>query len=107
VATERGLIAYPYDPSADDQGPADEDLLHDPEGKTVKSRRLVSWRGLKTMSMLLLLFASLLALFIAYPVISFYRDDQRSLRIVGNARINSTGQADSVSFDPRSQIPLS
>jgi len=108
VATERGLIAYAYDPSTDDQGtPDEEDPLHDPEDKLVKSRTLVSGRGFRNLAMLLFLFACLLALFIGYPVIRFYQDDQRNVLIVGNARINSTGQADSVSFDPRSQIPLS
>jgi hypothetical protein len=104
---ERGLIAYAYDPSMEDDGPLDEDLLHDPSEKdAVLHGRSRSWRGFKNLAALVLLIAGLLCLFVVYPVIVFSRGDRRSSLIVGNTRINSTGQAGAVSFDPRSQVPF-
>ncbi|PFH49835.1 glycoside hydrolase family 16 protein [Amanita thiersii Skay4041] len=108
ISSERGLIAYAYDPSLDDQGPADEeDLLHDPKEKAIRVGGYeISWRGVTNMSALALLIGALMALFVVYPVVAFYRDNGRNAAIVGNTRINATGQADSVSFDQRDQIPL-
>ena len=108
VATERGLIAYAFDPSMDDQDPNEEDPLHDPEGKVFKtSGPRVSPRGLRNLTMLLVMLAGLLALFVAYPIVVFLHDNGRNILIVENTRINSTGQAEIVSFSHRSQIPMS
>jgi Beta-glucan synthesis-associated protein SKN1/KRE6/Sbg1 len=107
LATERGLVAYAYDPFVDDQDPSDDDQLHDPEGKGFKtSGQGVSWRGLRNLTMLLLLLAGLLSLFIVYPVFSFLHNNGVNLLIVENARINSTGQAELVNLNTRSQITI-
>ncbi|KAL0063260.1 hypothetical protein AAF712_009862 [Marasmius tenuissimus] len=56
--------------------------------------RLWSSRGMMNISGIALLVVGLLALFIVYPVVTFYNDNGRNHRITNNARINSTGQAD-------------
>ena len=105
LSAERGLVAYAYDPTPDEQDMVDEeDVLHDPKGKIIKQP--VSWRGFKNLAMLLLLLTGLLSLFVVYPVLRIFRMNDREALIVGNTRINSTGQAVSVTFDPRSQIPI-
>ncbi|KAF5372393.1 hypothetical protein D9615_009276 [Tricholomella constricta] len=108
MTPERGLVAYAYDPSMDENEPLDEeDNLHDPDGKVVKvPGRPMSWRGFKNLSALVLLVGALLALFVIYPVVAFYHDNGRNSLIVGNTRINATGQASAVDFDKRSQLPL-
>lgn len=105
---ERGLIAYAYDPTVDDDTPMDEeDLLHNPSEKDVTIRgRSRSWRGFKNLAALGILIGALLSLFVVYPIIDFFRHDRRDSLIVANTRINATGQAEAESFDPRSQIPF-
>jgi hypothetical protein len=107
LASERGLVAYAFDPFLDDQDPNEEDPLHDPDGKVFKtSGHRVSFRGLKNLTMLLVLLAGLLALFVFYPVFRFFHDNGRNILIVENTRINSTGQAVVVDVNQRSQIPI-
>lgn len=108
IASERGLVAYAYDPTVDDDTPVDEeDQLHDPSEKDVAIRRRSrSWRGFKNLAALGILIGALLTLFVVYPIIDFFRHNKRDSLIVGNTRINATGQADVVSFDTRSQMPL-
>jgi hypothetical protein len=92
----------------DDQDPNEEDPLHDPDGKVFKSGgHRLSWRGLRNLTMLLIMLAGLLALFVAYPVVMFLHDNGRNILIVGNTRINSTGQAEIINLVHRSQIPMS
>ncbi|KAF9044091.1 glycoside hydrolase family 16 protein [Panaeolus papilionaceus] len=50
------------------------------------------WRGVFNVSTLILLLMALLTLFVAYPVITFYRDQPKNERIDGNIRINGTGE---------------
>lgn len=105
---ERGLVAYAYDPALDEMEPANaEDLLHDPDEKIgLEGRRggvQLSWRGITNFATLILLVLALLGLFVAYPVFVFYHDDGRNTRIVGNTRINSTGQAVDLAIDSRDQ----
>ncbi|KAG5649990.1 hypothetical protein H0H81_001195 [Sphagnurus paluster] len=108
MTPERGLIAYAWDPTIDDNEPADEeDILHDPDEKLVKvPGRPLSWRGFKNISALVFLVVGLLCLFVVYPVVAFVHSSDRNALIVGNTRINATGQAVSYEFDPRSQLPL-
>ncbi|KAF8066536.1 beta-glucan synthesis-associated protein-domain-containing protein [Lyophyllum atratum] len=108
MTPERGLIAYAYDPSLDDGEAMDDmDVLHDPRRKVVKvAGRPMSWRGFKNIAALLMLIVALLTLFVFYPVYLFFTDNGVKARIVGNTRINATGQAEALSFDPRSQVPL-
>ncbi|KAH6901590.1 hypothetical protein BKA70DRAFT_684128 [Coprinopsis sp. MPI-PUGE-AT-0042] len=54
----------------------------------------VSWRGLVNIGTLVAMVASLLCLFVVYPMVRFYADDGINARITGNLRINSTGQAE-------------
>ncbi|KAG6901397.1 hypothetical protein C0995_012521 [Termitomyces sp. Mi166 len=106
MISEHGLVAYAWDPLVDE--PIDEeDKLHDPDGKTTyDTEHLMSLRGLINIAALVLLLSALLCLFVMYPVYRHYHDNGRNALIVGNTRINSTGQASSVDFDPRSQIPI-
>lgn len=106
LATERRMVAYAFDPMLDDD-PNEVDPLHDPDKKLAKiSGRPTSWRGLKNITTLVLLVVGLLALFVAYPVYAFYHDTGRAALIVGNTRINTTGQAGPENLDARSQIPI-
>jgi hypothetical protein len=91
--THGALVAYAYDPAADDKEPPDaEDRLHDPDISDQKST-LLALRGLMNVGVLVLLITGLLCLFIFYPVLSFIRNNARNLAIDGNIRINGTGQA--------------
>ncbi|KAJ7094452.1 beta-glucan synthesis-associated [Mycena belliarum] len=102
LPTTRGLVPYAYDPALDELDPPDEeDFLHDPKYKSkdgyqgsrkFKRRNSFPWRGLANVGLLILLILALLALFISYPVISFFRDKPRNALIDGNIRINGTGQ---------------
>ncbi|KAG6828181.1 hypothetical protein H0H87_002739 [Tephrocybe sp. NHM501043] len=108
TTSERGLIAYAWDPLGDGNEPIDEeDKLHDPEGiMSHDSVRLLSARGIINFTAIILLLSGLLSLFVVYPVYSFYQDNGINALIVGNTRINKTGQASSLEFDSRSQIPV-
>ncbi|KAF8638482.1 hypothetical protein AX17_002171 [Amanita inopinata Kibby_2008] len=107
---QRGLVAYAYDPSIDELAPSDEqDLIHDPEGKVEHSS--VSWRGIANMAALVFLAGGLVALFVVYPVVSFYHVNRRNAAIIENMIINSTGQAvefNTTTLDSREgQMPMS
>lgn len=112
IASDRGLIAYAYDPSLDELGsatPTDDDYLHAPDDKFPQPPGLfpsISVRGVKNILALLALVAAILCLFVVYPVIRFYHDNARNLLITFNTRINATGQAEMVIVNRRSQILL-
>ncbi|KAJ7498598.1 beta-glucan synthesis-associated [Mycena latifolia] len=85
LPTTRGLVPYAYDPALDELDPPDEeDFLHDPSYKggkdgyqgarQFKRRHSFPWRGLANVGVLLILILALLALFISYPVISFFHN---------------------------------
>lgn len=86
--TERGLVAYAYDPSTDDDI---EDDMHDP--REWKENGSISWRGIINVSALVALIAALLCLFIVYPVYRAFTDTGINEMITRNTRINATGQA--------------
>lgn len=93
--TQRGLVAYPYDPVLDElDAPDEEDFLHDPtsKGGMRGQRGAFPWRGIMNVSILLLLILALLSLFVFYPVLQFFRDRPRNEQIVGNIRVNNTGK---------------
>lgn len=74
------------------QPPDEVDLLHDP--KTLDNGgRVLGIRAVLNVGVLVMLLLGLLCLFVFYPVLSFYRNNARNLRIDGNIRINATGQA--------------
>ncbi|TEB26060.1 concanavalin A-like lectin/glucanase [Coprinellus micaceus] len=92
----RGLVPYAYEPELDDGGPPDEeDYLHDPkeEGSFRGDKGHFPWRGVVNISVLIILILALLALFVAYPVFTYYKDAARNRLIDGNIRINATGQS--------------
>lgn len=88
MMTERGLVAYAYDPSADDDI---EDDMHDP--REWKESSTISWRGVINVAALVALIAALLCLFIVYPVYRAFTDNGINEMITRNTRINATGQA--------------
>lgn len=107
IASDRGLIAYAYDPSLDELGsatPADDDYLHGPDEK-YPQQPAISLRGVINVLTLVALLTALLCLFVVYPVIRFYQDNARNVLITFNSRINQSGQADyeEVTLNPRSQ----
>ncbi|KAJ7129340.1 beta-glucan synthesis-associated protein-domain-containing protein [Mycena epipterygia] len=106
LPTTRGLVPYAYDPALDELDPPDEeDFLHDPDYKggagkdgyqgsrKFKHRKSFPWRGLANLSMLVILILAILALFISYPVVTFFQQAPINALIDGNIRVNSTGQA--------------
>jgi hypothetical protein len=87
-----GLVPYEYDPALDELDPVDEeDMLHDPTAKGKFRQNTFPWRGILNVAVLAALISGLLALFVLYPVLVFYRDRARNLQIDGNIRINGTG----------------
>ena len=88
-----GIIPYSYDPTQDElDAPNDDDLLHD-HGSHHHDNHAFPWRGILNISVLLLLLLCILALFISYPVMSFYKSRSKSAQITGNIRVNATGQS--------------
>ncbi|KAF7352482.1 hypothetical protein MVEN_01213100 [Mycena venus] len=100
LPTTRGLVPYAYDPAADELDPPDEeDYLHDPKGKDgyhaahkFKYRNSFPWRGVANFGLLILLVLALLALFISYPVVSYFQTHSTIDLIGSNIRVNKTGQ---------------
>ncbi|KAL0958713.1 hypothetical protein HGRIS_014043 [Hohenbuehelia grisea] len=93
--TERGVVAYSYDPEADDDDDDSPDALHDPKLKLrrPRGRREIPWRGLGNITMLLVLIGALMVVFVLLPAIDVFKGNEKNARITGNPRINSTGQA--------------
>ena len=90
-AHSRGLIPYAYEPDTDN-APEDDDHLHEPELKD-KNEGVGFWsgRGWLNLGALALLIFALLALFICYPVVSYYQMVSRNRRILnGNIRTDGT-----------------
>lgn len=88
-----GFVPYAYDPDLDMKEEGDEeDPLHtgDPDEKRFT---FCSLRGCLNVGVLVILIAALLTLFVCYPVLDFYHNIPRNNAIVGNVRVNSTGQA--------------
>jgi len=92
-AYKDGIIPYSYDPTQDElDAPNDDDLLHD-HGPHHPDNHAFPWRGILNISVLLFLLLCLLALFISYPVMSFYKNRSKNAQITGNIRVNATGQS--------------
>ncbi|KAF8886625.1 hypothetical protein CPB84DRAFT_1850086 [Gymnopilus junonius] len=60
---------------------------------SMRSRHDIPWRGFMNISTLVILISGLLALFIVFPVTKVYSDNGVEAKILGNTRINATGQA--------------
>ncbi|KZS99963.1 glycoside hydrolase family 16 protein [Laetiporus sulphureus 93-53] len=72
----RGFIPYAYDPTEDCKDePEEDDYLYDPKYGDDTHCSALSWRGLWNLSMLVTLLLAILTLFICYPVVSFYHND--------------------------------
>ena len=87
----RGLVPYAYDPDTDNL-PEEDDYLHEPEFKD-KNEGVSLWssRGWLNLGALAILIVALLALFICYPVVSYYQMDSRNRSLNGNSVINGSG----------------
>jgi hypothetical protein len=104
LPSTRGLVPYAYDPALDELDPPDEeDFLHDPSYKgkdgyqaagarKFKHNSSFPWRGIANVGLLVLVILALLALFISYPVVSFFQTEPINRLIDGNIRVNKTGQ---------------
>ncbi|KAF8213898.1 beta-glucan synthesis-associated [Mycena galopus ATCC 62051] len=99
LSAPRGLVPYAYDPALDEGDPLDEmDWLHDPapkgkyRGRQFRYRSAFPWRGLANVGVLILLVFALLALFVSYPVITYFRTLSTSGAVEGNILVNKTGQ---------------
>ncbi|KAJ1307470.1 hypothetical protein OPQ81_001569 [Rhizoctonia solani] len=79
-----------------DDGPEDDDALHEPDPKGYKEKFVLSGRGLFNIGMLLLVILALLALFISYPIVSFIEKGPVKVPIL----VNATGQVASLTSFP-------
>ena len=71
---DRGFIPFPLDPSSVDDDPEDDDKAPNLGKKVVEvGNYSISWRGLGNLVTLILLVGAIIALFIIYPICSFYR----------------------------------
>ncbi|KAF8960513.1 hypothetical protein BDZ97DRAFT_1922071 [Flammula alnicola] len=61
--------------------------------RTRQRSNSISWRGFTNLSTLVVLITGLLCLFILLPITKAYSDNGVSTKILGNTRINATGQA--------------
>ncbi|EMD36637.1 glycoside hydrolase family 16 protein [Gelatoporia subvermispora B] len=87
VPIQRGFVPYVYDPDLDTkEGPDDDDDLYLPEYPDPRGR-FWSWRGILNIGVLALLVSILLALFVAYPVVDFWRNNTRNLAIDNNGPV--------------------
>ncbi|KAL0581401.1 hypothetical protein V5O48_000665 [Marasmius crinis-equi] len=87
--------------SQSNSDPGSSNATHSPEipreqrkAPLTRQNLYYSSRGVVNATGLIILLFGLLALFIAYPVVSFYNDNTRNFNILNNPRINSTGQAE-------------
>jgi beta-glucan synthesis-associated protein KRE6 len=90
----RGLVPYAYDPDTE-VATDEDDFLHAPDTKEQQGIDVWSSRGWLNVGALMLLTLALLALFICYPVLSYYNSNSYNRLISSNTHINSTGQANS------------
>ncbi|KAK7472187.1 hypothetical protein VKT23_000309 [Stygiomarasmius scandens] len=87
--SERGVVAYAYDPSYDESKTDDiDDELHNPASKETDR---ISTRGFVNLTALLLLVLGLMALFVIYPAITLTRLNNSKENTIRNC-INETGQ---------------
>ncbi|KAI0266416.1 beta-glucan synthesis-associated [Gloeopeniophorella convolvens] len=85
-----GLVPYAYDPELDDKEPMDEeDLLHEPDSVD-KSSSVIALRGVLNVGVLVLLIGALLALFIAYPVVTYVHNNAHNLFLEENGGTGNT-----------------
>ncbi|CAE6456091.1 unnamed protein product [Rhizoctonia solani] len=79
-----------------DEGPEDDDALHEPDPKGYREKFVLSGRGCFNVGMLLLVIFALLALFISYPIVNFVQTGQYKTSVL----VNSTGQVAALTSFP-------
>lgn len=72
-----------------DDGPEDDDALHEPDPKGYKEKTVLSSRGCFNVGMIILVIGALLALFISYPIVHYVQTGRFS---TSSTLINGTGQ---------------
>lgn len=86
--------AYPYHGESPDlytpldDGPEDDDALHEPDPEGYKEKTGMSSRGFLNVGMIVLVIGALLALFISYPIVRYVRTGRFSTSTL----VNATGQ---------------
>ncbi|CAE6502147.1 unnamed protein product [Rhizoctonia solani] len=92
-----GLDFVPGDEWAPlEDGPEDDDALHEPDPKGYKEKVVLSGRGLFNVGILLLVILALLALFISYPIVSFVHAGTFKV----STFVNATGQVAALTSFP-------
>ncbi|KAK0459274.1 uncharacterized protein EV420DRAFT_312951 [Desarmillaria tabescens] len=106
-ARDRGLVAYAFDPLAEDL------IVDDEKDETLNDAKMdrLSPRGMANVAALICLLLAIISLFVVYPVVSFYKHSHKNRIIAENPFINSTGQAEDTiptsRHGVRSQSPFS
>lgn len=72
-----------------DDGPEDDDALHEPDPKGYKEKTVLSSRGCFNVGMIILVIGALLALFISYPIVHYVQTGRFT---TSSTLINGTGQ---------------
>ncbi|KAK0212305.1 hypothetical protein DFS33DRAFT_1280579 [Desarmillaria ectypa] len=104
---DRGLVAYAFDPLAEDL------IVDDDTDETLDDAKVdrLSLRGIANVAALIFLLIGIISLFVVYPVVAFYKHSHKNRSIAENPFINSTGQAEDTiptnRHEVRSQIPFS
>lgn len=93
-AGKGAFLAYAYDPSQDQNSPLDaDDILHDPSiADKRKHGGLLNLRGFANVFVLTALVFGIVCLFTLYPIITFFRNNDRNLAIDNNVQVNASGQ---------------
>ncbi|KAG8733498.1 hypothetical protein FRC11_005669, partial [Ceratobasidium sp. 423] len=93
-------IDYPYHGGEEwaplDDGPEEDDALHEPDPKGYREKFVLSGRGCFNVGMLLLVIFALLALFISYPIVTFVRKGPFKVSVL----VNETGQVAALTSFP-------
>ncbi|CUA76044.1 putative beta-glucan synthesis-associated protein C23H3,11c [Schizosaccharomyces pombe 972h-] [Rhizoctonia solani] len=79
-----------------EDGPEEDDALHEPDPKGYKEKVVLSGRGLFNVGILLLVILALLALFISYPIVNFMHTGRFQISTL----VNGTGQVASLTSFP-------
>jgi len=76
-------VPYAWDPSLDDDGPDEEDSLHQPDSVD-KNPSVLNPRSILNVGVLVLILFGLLGLFIALPVVTYLDNNAHALFIEEN-----------------------
>ena len=73
-------MPYAWDPTLDDDGPDEDDFLHQIDA-VEKNPSVFNHRSILNVGVLVILLVGLLSLFIAYPVVTYIDDNAHALFI--------------------------